>query len=140
MNITECNSNSFGRVILNKVCMLLSFVLVVSCAGAGNDNANALEPIVKVYDDASAKVGQAKDVETLISIVKEVKDDVMATVADVKSKGVGSDSDKLKGVKKIEDANRAFQEKLDRKATELGATPAQREEILEILKEITYRI
>lgn len=120
------------------MCMLFA---VFSCTDSDKASADALDPIVKVYDDAVIAVEKAEDADSLISVVNGVKKDVLAAVEQFKASGkILSSADKIEALKKVDEANKSFQLKLDRKATELGATPRQREEIIDLLKGISYSI
>ena len=114
---------------------------VLSCADSDRASADALDPIVKVYNDAVIAVEKAENADSLISVVNGVKKDVLAAVEQFKASGKSlSSAEKIEAMKKVEEANKSFQLKLDRKATELGATPRQREEIIDLLKGISYSI
>lgn len=120
------------------MCMLFA---LLSCANSDKASPDALDPIVKVYDDAVVAVDKTEDADSLISVVNGVKRDVLAAVEQFKASGKSlSSADKIEAMKKVEEANKSFQLKLDRKATELGATPRQREEIIDLLKGINYSI
>lgn len=120
------------------MCMLFA---VLSCADSDRESADALDPIVKVYNDAVIAVEKAENADSLISVVNGVKKDVLAAVEQFKASGKSlSSAEKIEAMKKVEEANKSFQLKLDRKATELGATPRQREEIIDLLKGINYSI
>lgn len=120
------------------MCMLFA---VLSCADSDRASADALDPIVKVYNDAVIAVEKAENADSLISVVNGVKKDVLAAVEQFKASGKSlSSAEKIEAMKKVEEANKSFQLKLDRKATELGATPRQREEIIDLLKGISYSI
>lgn len=120
------------------MCMLFA---LLSCANSDKASPDALDPIVKVYDDAVVAVDKTENVDSLISVVNGVKRDVLAAVEQFKTSGKSlSSADKIEAVKKVEEANKSFQLKLDRKATELGATQQQRENIVGVLKGISYSI
>lgn len=120
------------------MCMLFA---VFSCTDSDKASADALDPIVKVYNDAVIAVEKAENADSLISVVNGVKKDVLAAVEQFKASGKSlSSADKIEAIKKVEEANKEFQLKLDKKATELGATPRQREEIIDLLKGINYSI
>lgn len=120
------------------MCMLFA---LLSCANSDKASPDALDPIVKVYDDAVVAVDKTEDVDSLISVVNGVKRDVLAAVEQFKASGKSlSSADKIEAMKKVEEANKSFQLKLDRKATELGATQQQRENIVGVLKGISYSI
>ncbi len=120
------------------MCMLFA---LLSCANSDKASPDALDPIVKVYDDAVVAVDKTEDVDSLISVVNGVKRDVLAAVEQFKASGKSlSSADKVEAMKKVEEANKSFQLKLDRKATELGATQQQRENIVGVLKGISYSI
>ena len=120
------------------MCMLFA---LLSCANSDKASPDALDPIVKVYDDAVVAVDKTEDTDSLISVVNGVKKDVLAAVEQFKASGKSlSSADKIEAMKKVEEANKSFQLKLDRKATELGATQQQRENIVGVLKGISYSI
>ena len=120
------------------MCMLFA---VFSCTDSDKASADALDPIVKVYNDAVIAVEKAENADSLISVVNGVKRDVLSAVEQFKASGKSlSSADKMEAIKKVEEANKEFQLKLDKKATELGATPRQREEIIDLLKGINYSI
>lgn len=120
------------------MCMLFA---LLSCANSDKASPDALDPIVKVYDDAVVAVDKTEDADSLISVVNGVKRDVLAAVEQFKASGkILSSADKIEAMKKVDEANKSFQLKLDRKATELGATQQQRENIVGVLKGISYSI
>ena len=120
------------------MCMLFA---VLSCTDSDKASADALDPIVKVYNDAVIAVEKAENADSLISVVNGVKRDVLAAVEQFKASGKSlSSADKMEAIKKVEVANKEFQLKLDKKATELGAALQQREEIIDVLKGISYSI
>lgn len=127
---------------MKKLAFLMCVLFVVlSCANSDRASADALDPIVKVYNDAVIAVEKAENADSLISVVNGVKRDVLAAVEQFKaSRKSLSSADKIEAIKKVEAANKEFQLKLDKKATELGATPRQREEIIDVLKGISYSI
>ena len=90
------------------MCVLFA---VFSCTDSDKASADALDPIVKVYDDAVVAVDKTEDADSLISVVNGVKRDVLAAVEQFKASGKSlSSADKIEAMRAFNDIGTALYE------------------------------